>query len=478
MIGGARAAWGTPDPRAAIVAGSVVMLEALLLVVLAILVPKVTGAEAEAPSALAVLLVVGLGTVFAYRLGEADLSGTRRWVLGVTVTIVVLQVVARVDLSETARVWSLGWVSELTDPDSGAWRGADRFDHTLGAAMLGLAWFRGVALGNQDLEERSLTPMLPVAVGVFALGFLAGDGARVMDTVRIAALAFLAVALLAMAFRNARRLTADGGIGSVGMTFVSTFGAMAAVAIVFMLVVTLLVAAVGGTGVAEPVTDALGVVLRAVATASAWVVWILFWPIRELASGGTPVEPPLMCFINELGELECLADGGSDVPIAMDDEGSSGVGTVVFRVFAGIGLVLVVTVLAALLFRRVWRRRGETDEDRESLWAEADPLGDLWSGLRSLGRRLRRPARRAAEPGIAGLYLEMLADAESRGTARPPARTPRQFAPTLERLYRSALPGEISDRFCDLRYGGRDAEVGEVSRLRAAWEGLVAEGSA
>ena len=49
--------------------------------------------------------------------------------------------------------------------------------------------------------------MLPVTVGVFAIGFLAGDAAGVMGTVRVSALAFLAVTLLAVAFRNAGRLT-------------------------------------------------------------------------------------------------------------------------------------------------------------------------------------------------------------------------------------------------------------------------------
>ena len=476
MIGVARPGRVGTDPRAAVVAGAVVLLEALLLLVLAGLVPKATGAEAETPSAVAVLVVVGLGALVAYGQGESDLSGPKRWLLGVAVSVVVLQIVSRVDLSETARVWSLGWVADATDPDSGAWRGSERFDHTLSVAMLALAWFRGVALGGRDLEERSLTPLLPAAVGIFGLGFLVGDAAGTIDTVRIAALAFLAVGLVAVAFRNARRLTTDGEIGAMGMTFVSTFGAMTAIAIIFMLIVTLLVAAVGGTGVAEPVTDALGVVLRAVVEASAWVVWILFWPVRELASGGMPIDSAQDCVIDGTGELECSAGTDTGAGLGMEDsEGDSSVGTAIFRIFAGIALVLFVTVLAALLFRRVWRRHRETDEERESLWGEADPLGDLWQGLRSLGRRLRRPRRAAAEPGIGGLYLEMLADAASRGTLRPPARTPLQFAPALDRLYRSALPGEISRRFCDLRYGGQDAAAAEVSRLRTSWETLASD---
>ena len=140
--------------------------------------------------------------------------------------------------------------------------------------------------------------------------------------------------------------------------------------------------------------------------------------------------------------------------------------------FAGIGLVLGVTILAALLFRQVWRRRRTPDEERESLWSEADPLGDLWSGLQSLGRRLRPRRGAEPEPGIGGLYLEMLADAEHRGTKRPAARTPRQFAPALERLYASPLPGEISERFNEQRYAGREPPAADVARLRVAFESL------
>lgn len=462
------------DARGVVAAGALLVIEGLLILVMASLLPRAVGAHGEIPSVWTVFVLLGLGALLSYRLGESELPGASRWALGVVATVVAIQVVARVDLSETARIWSFGWALDLTDPDSGAWRGSERLDHVIATALLALAWFRGAALGNQDLTERSLPPILPVAVLVFAAGFLAGDATEVLGRVRAAALAFLAVALLAVAFRNARRLTAGGGFGSMGVTFLSTFGAMTAVAIVFMLVVTLLVAAVGGTGLAEPVTDALGVVLRAVAESVAWVIWTLLWPIRQLANTGQPIEPQQFCFTNDAGEIECIVERFGEFEPIGDEEGEdSGVDTVAFQVFGGIGLVLGVSLLAALLFRRVWRRRRPVDEERESLWSEADPLGDLWSGLRALGGRLRRSGAGVRDPGIGGLYLEMLADAEARGTSRPTARTPRQFAPSLDQLYRSRIPGEISERFSEQRYAGREPPPGEVDRLRSSWETIV-----
>ena len=460
------------DARGVVAASSVVLLEGLLLIVVAGLVPRMVGAHGEIPSAAAVLVLLGAGALYAHRLDEADLPGGRRWLLGVAVSVVALQVVGRVDLAETTQIWSFAWAADISDPGSGAWRGSEHLDHVLGMAVLTFAWFRGVALGNSDLAERSLAQMVPIAVIVFVVGFLAGDGAQIVDRVRVAALAFLAVALLAVAFRNAQRLTAGGSFGAVGLTFMSTLGAMLVVAIVFMLIVTLLVAAVGGSGVAEPVTDALGWLLRNVATGVAWVVWTLLWPLRQLiGSGAPPIPPQEVCFLNEAGELECVTELQREFDFEQNTT-DDGTGAVAFRVFAGIGLVLGLTILAALLFRQIWRRRRTPDEERESLWAEADPLGDLWSGLRSLGRRLRPHGRADREPGIAGLYLEMLADAQRRGTARPAARTPRQFAPTLERLYRSGLPGEISERFNEQRYAGREPPSADVARLRLAFESI------
>ncbi|PZC49726.1 MAG: hypothetical protein DK306_000486 [Chloroflexi bacterium] len=461
--------------RAGIAAGAVVLLEGLLLVVVAGLIPRAVGAHGEIPSALAVLVVLGLGALFSFRLGETEVTDGRRWAVGVGVSIVMLHVVGRVDLSETARLWSFGWAADITDPNGPAWRGSERLDHVLGMAVLTFAWFRGVSLGNADLSQRSLAPILPLAVIIFGGGFLAADAAEITERVRITALAFLAVALLAVAFRNAQRLSSEGGFSTVGVTFLSTFGAMVVVALVFMLIVTLLVAVVGGTGIAEPVTEALGTVLRIVATGAAWVVWILLWPIRQLiGTGAEPFPPQPQCFVNETGELECFTEQNSGLLLEADEDGDSGAGTLAFRVLAGIGLIGGVAILAALLFRQVWRRQRPVDEERESLWSEADPFGDLWAGLRSLGKRLRPKRGPAPDRSIVGLYLEMLNDAERRGTERPAARTPLQFAPSLERLYRSALPGEISQRFMEQHYAGRDPAAVEVSRLRASWDVLRA----
>ena len=367
------------------------------------------GAHGEIPSAAAVLVLLGGGALYAHRLDEADLPGARRWLLGVAVSVVALQVVGQVDLSETTRIWSFGWAADISDPSSGAWRGSQHLDHVLAMAVLTFAWFRGVALGNSDLADRSLAQLVPLAAIVFVVGFLAGDAAQIVDRVRIAALAFLAVALLAVAFRNAQRLAAQGSFGAVGLTFVSTLGAMLVVAIVFMLIVTLLVAAVGGSGIAEPVTDALGWLLRIVATGVAWVVWTLLWPLRQLVGSGAPPLPPQeICFLNEAGELECVSELERDLDLE-PNTGDDPLGAVVFRVFAGIGLVLGLTILAALLFRQVWRRRRTPDEERESLWDEADPLGDLWSraagaGAAAASARARRAGagHRRSVPGHAG----------------------------------------------------------------------------
>ena len=109
------------DARGAVAAGAVVLLEGLLLIVVAGFVPRAVGAHGEVPSGAAVLVLLGAGALFAHRLSEADLPAERRWLLGVVVSIVALQVVGRVDLSETWQVWSFGWAADVSDPESAAW---------------------------------------------------------------------------------------------------------------------------------------------------------------------------------------------------------------------------------------------------------------------------------------------------------------------------------------------------------------------
>ena len=76
----------------------------------------------------------------------------------------------------------------------------------------------------------------------------------------------------------------------------------------------------------------------------------------------------------------------------------------------------------------------------------------------------------APDAPIAALYYEVLADADARGSPRPVARTPLQFASVLERVYGSSAPAEISNAFSLFRYAGREPDAEALRRLRERWE--------
>ena len=459
------------DFRYGVAVGSIVLMEALLYIVVVSLFPKVLGGHAETSSAWAIVLLTGAAFFTSRLLAQSDMTPARRRLTGAVLTVVVLQVVARVDLSESLRLWDFGWIADLADADSDAWRRFGRMDHLLAALPLIGVWFLGVRLGVANLEERDLRPFLAVAALVYAVGFIAGDDAGVMDTVRISALLFLGVVLAAVAFRHAGRLSARQGndFSRTGLSFLSTLGIMAAVVAVFMLIVTAIIAAVAGAGIAEPVTDALGQAGRGIFTFGYYLFWPLIWLLRQVIDFGAG-EPRLI----EIPEF--VAADGSDGDGGSPDSGLN-IGRVLVRVFGGIGAIILFAFLTWLLFHTFIRRAKRDDEQRESLWAEARLLDDVLAGFQRLGARLPKPWRRVgrADPGIADLYFDLLGDAANRGASRPPARTPTQFAPQLVDLYTSELPGEISRRFVDFHYADRDTSPADVRRLRDAWRLLRRE---
>ena len=456
------------DFRYGVAVGSIVLMEALLYIVVASLIPKVLGGHAETSSAWAIVLLTGAAFVTSRRLAESGMSPARRRLAGAVLTVAVLQIVARVDLSESLRVWDFGWIVDLADADSDAWRRFGRMDHLLAALPLIGVWFLGVRLGVANLEERDLRPFLAIAALVYTVGFIAGDDAGVMDTVRISALLFLSVVLAAMAFRHAGRLNTRQGddFGRTGLSFLSTLGIMVAVVAVFMLIVTAIIAAVAGAGIAEPVIDALGQAWRGVFMFGYYLFWPFIWLLRQVVDlgGGDPR-------FFELPEF-AVGDGADDA----DGSPNSGlnIGRVLVRVFGAIGAIALFALLVWLLFRTFVRRAKREDEQRESLWAEARLLDDFLAGWRRIGAAFPRPWRRGgrAKAGIADLYFDLLGDAADRGAPRPAARTPTQFAPRLADLYASDLPREISQRFVDLRYADRDSPPADVRRLRDAWQAL------
>ena len=450
---------------------ALLLSEAILLIVVAKLIPKlIAGDDAEALSVWAVAGTLALGFGIAHLLGSRELSSRQRVFWGLLITVVALQIIGRADLAESASVWDMSWLIDLGRPSSDVWKRAGAIDEFFSALLLIPIWFRGVALGTADLDERPFTRTAFAGFVVLLFGFTLGDNAGIESIVQIAALAWVMTCVIAVALKNSSNpATAEEGSGiQTGLSLAATLFALTAGIAIVLLVVVGIVAGIAGAGVVSPVLSGIGFVLEHVIKGIAYAFWPLFWLFEQIVTALRPDEPVA---------LETIAEGVGR-PLGDLDENASEpdptAGIVLVRVFGGIGAVLVLTVLAWLFFRRFLRRSPGEDEERESVWSEADILNDMFGGLRNLrGRFGRRGAEHQPDAPIAALYYEVLADADARGAARAPARTPLQFASVLRREYDSTVPADISSAFSAFRYAGQEPDPALFRRLREAWDRLI-----
>ena len=445
--------------------------EALLLIFVAKLLPRLIAHDAaETPSVWAVGATLVLGFALSRRLSRPGLSTRRRVWTGLAVSLIALQIIARVDLSETATIWDLSWLIDLARPSSDVWREAGAIDEMVSSMVLIGVWFRGVALGSADLDDRPFANYAVSGLVVLAVGATLVDNAGIEDHFRTLALLWVVTGLITVALKNASDpSSAHGGTAAqTGLSLAATLGALIAGVLIALLVVTGLVALIAGSGVVEPVLDIIGTIVRAIVVAISYMLWPFFWlaeQLRDLIGEQQPLEE-----IQNIGE-------GVGRPVDVDggslEEPDPTPGIVLSRVLGGIGAVLALTILGFWLFRRLANRSNLLDEERESVWGEADVLGDLMSGLRGFSDRFRRDRDdRPRRAPIAELYFELLADAAERGTTRALHRTPLQFADVLTRAYSDPVPSRISEAFSEYRYGGRQPSPTQMSQLSQAWRTL------
>ncbi len=459
---------------------SLLLGETILLIILAKLLPRVIAYDGgETLSVWAVGGTLLLGFLVSRWLARAELSMSRRFWYGLFTTLIALQVIGSIDLSESARFWNMSWVLELGRPSSPIWREAitladgstvpGDFDQFIAALTLVPIWFRGVALGSDTLFERTFSRYAVGGLVLIAISLALADNGGVVDHVRALSLVWVVVGLVTVALRTAASSDQVRGLGAVqtGASIAVTLGALIIGVAIFLLLVTGVVGLVAGSGVVDPVLDAIGIVLRAIITAISYILWPLFWLVTELREVLAPETPTQ---IEQIGEG---FGGPVDEPEAEPQVSDNTPGIVLVRVFGGIGALLVFALLVFYLFRRFVRRDPGLEEERESLWGEADLLGDLTAGLRGLGDRFRRRRdQRTPDAPIAELYFDVLDHAERRGQIRAIHRTPLQFAEALERAYRSPTPRRISSAFSTFRYGGRPPSEAELNSMQQSWDSL------
>lgn len=142
-------------------------------------------------------------------------------------------------------------------------------------------------------------------------------------------------------------------------------------------------------------------------------------------------------------------------------------------------------VLFAILFaitRWMYQERKGVQDERESIVESGDLIGLFRRAIRrrldELGQSLRGQAnlrsgqRWLAAAKIRRIYAQLMDLSAKLGETRPPAYTPLEFLPNLERLLPEGVEevGIITEAYLRIRYGELPETNQEVSQVEGAWE--------
>lgn len=145
----------------------------------------------------------------------------------------------------------------------------------------------------------------------------------------------------------------------------------------------------------------------------------------------------------------------------------------------------------AILFtisRWIFQERRAAQEDRESIVESGDLIGFFRRAIRrrldELGQSLRGRANlRSGQQWLAAakirrIYAQLMNLSSKLGETRPPAFTPLEFLPNLERLLPEGAQDMrlITEAYLRIRYGELPETVQEVKQVEDAWERVNALG--
>lgn len=422
--------------------------------------PEPRNAIVAAPAFVAVAYAAFLAPRAADALG---LDGRARAPALAAVALLVLYAALRIQYAGDLALWDFRWAADfVTDPGS-----VDEWipPVVVSAMTLAGAWVRAAwrAGGEVWIENapRSLAPAFGVVTVALAIAAASGEAAPIV--VR-GGVVFYAVALTALACAQLSGGGATiGGLRAGGVTLAMLAG-VAVLALAGVLLVGVFL---------EPLLDVLAAPARAVVRGVAWLLtWAVLFPVgwlivnffevlRELFGGGAPPEPVLP---------EPPPEGAQD-PQAAAVEAEGGLPRAGRYSLAILALVLGIGAVAglALLIARLRRLAGD------EAWraAETERVGGLGGDLREAARALFRRERRTtpSAEGVARLYLEVLEASRRAGSPRPPARTPREFAPVLAgTLGRAPVTNAVTDAYEQARYADREPDAEALADLRRRWE--------
>lgn len=343
----------------------------------------------------------------------------------------------------------------------------------LSLAFLVLLWWRGVTLAQDEVGLETVRGSFRWGMAVLVVAVLAQSvtSADIVDGYMV--VGFFAVGLAGLAMARFSWEAGDTQVMSANW-LVPIAASVGGVILLALLIGALSkgglddvaqegLKAAGSAGllILKPVFLALGYLASLLVSLGVW--------IASLLGGG------------DLGALDRAQQNLLDFQESLESErGGGGPPTALVVVVKGGALLLATSAAVWLLyrifrFRKLFRRTGEVEETRQSLfsWSRANRdlsalLSEWWNSLPAVGSGRGKPS---SEPSTAReFYHRLLSVADRLGCPRQEWETPKQH----QRALRGTLPvgpvGRIVDAFQLSHYGQTAADRGELAALRQDWQ--------
>jgi hypothetical protein len=427
--------------------------EALALYAFAELIANGYADDRHAVAAWALILTVALAYVLPQFAASFFVSERTARIALTVAAIVVIYGLMRIEYAHDFEIWNFGWIADfLREPSETFKRGAHA---SIGFLFLLAAWLWGAYRANGDIEPELVARGIAGPFILVTVIVMAGAGTHRGGEIGRAAVAFYVLDVLALALSQLSLSGADIGSLRAGGVVATLIGGTVAVVFAGVLLVTLVFAVIQpafGPTIGSAVDHLLTWALTPVA-------WLFEWLFGLLIHG------------NNLPKLDQSAiEPAAQAP---KDSGGRSAGELAgLYLLRGLAIVIVIAVVAGIigLVARLRRRAGSATPAAPNV-ATAGSLGDdAGDFLRRMLHRPPRPARDTSADATTRLYVEVLREAEKRGTLRPPSATPTEFVEPLRRAFQNTATDEITRAFEQARYAGRPPDAEALARLRDRWQ--------
>lgn len=336
------------------------------------------------------------------------------------------------------------------------------------ALLIGL-WLRSARVARLNIARAHVVTSFSLGMALLALALLFDQANPGYGAIEAASLPLVACGLIGLALAHQRDAREESGIAARGPWLPITIGAVLGLVMAALLLGVLPLGPLGWL-----YDHTLAPVLTLALYAFIAVMLIVAYPLAVLLdrvltvlgqhAAGLPPDPGQAAHVSQQLHPTHL-------------NGFAAFGVLLLKVALVVVIVVACASIAYALFGRA-RRREEEGEEHEPLEVEGslrDDLALLLQGLRPRRAPSAAPATPNLPPGILAvrrIYLRLLDHAARRGTARPPAATPTEFEPSLEKTIDAAVARAATDAFNAARYGLIEPELEALRRLEELAGGI------